>query len=70
MPPPQKSRSVLDGKMVFVVELMRSYWFFFFFMMVGEALPYTPLASTQHQVPLLLNYYIREWNFHKPLDKK
>ena len=69
MPPPQKSRSVLDRKMAFV-ELMHNYYFFFFLMMVGEALPYTPLASTQPHVPLLLNCYIREWNFHKPSDKK
>ena len=69
MPPSQKSRSVLDRKMVFVVELMHSYWGFFFGDVWGSPSIY---PSSQHPAPgtQLLNYYIREWNLHKPSGKK
>lgn len=49
MPPPQKSRSVLDRKMVFVVELMHSYCFVLFFGDGGGSPSLYP--SSQHPAP-------------------
>lgn len=48
MPPSQKSRSVLDRKMVFVVELMHSYWGFFFGDVWGSPSIY---PSSQYPAP-------------------